>query len=212
MLDVHAPHETIHGFRDFLLHLLTITVGLLIALGLENAAEALHHRHQRQEADELIRQEIRDNQKEITGIRAAIVTEQKNLIGALEFLTARKENRPYDIRPLSLSYSQNPLSNTGWNTASATGALSLMSYEHVQRYAGAYQMQQEFVDLEKLSLMDFLQLQSYVAYKFDPEKMTPAQAEAAMPDVRRAMAHLVATDQIGQQLLVDYGTALDGKE
>lgn len=31
MLDVHPPHELVHGIRDFLLHLLTITVGLLIA-------------------------------------------------------------------------------------------------------------------------------------------------------------------------------------
>ena len=36
-LDVHAPHEPIHGVKDFLLHLLTITVGLLIAVGLKDA-------------------------------------------------------------------------------------------------------------------------------------------------------------------------------
>ena len=29
MLDVHAPHEKMHGLGDFLSHLLTITVGLL---------------------------------------------------------------------------------------------------------------------------------------------------------------------------------------
>jgi hypothetical protein len=39
MLDVHSPHEKMHGFKDFLLHLLTITIGLLIALGLEGYAE-----------------------------------------------------------------------------------------------------------------------------------------------------------------------------
>lgn len=50
MLDVHAPEHPIGGPRDFLVHLLTITVGLLIALGLENSVEALHHRHQRKEA------------------------------------------------------------------------------------------------------------------------------------------------------------------
>ena len=39
MLDVHPPHEKMHGFKDFLLHLFTITIGLLIALGLEGYAE-----------------------------------------------------------------------------------------------------------------------------------------------------------------------------
>ena len=55
MLDVHAPEHRIHGTRDFFLHLFTITIGLLIALGLEASVEALHHRHQRQEAETLIR-------------------------------------------------------------------------------------------------------------------------------------------------------------
>ncbi len=32
MLDVHAPHETVHGWRDFFTHIATITIGLLIAL------------------------------------------------------------------------------------------------------------------------------------------------------------------------------------
>jgi hypothetical protein len=39
MLDVHAPHEPIRGWKDFLLHLFTIMVGLLIALGLEGLVE-----------------------------------------------------------------------------------------------------------------------------------------------------------------------------
>jgi hypothetical protein len=47
MLDVHLPHEPIHGTRDFFLHLFTITIGLLIAIGLEAMVEAVHHRHQR---------------------------------------------------------------------------------------------------------------------------------------------------------------------
>ena len=33
MLDVHPPHGKMHGVGDFFLHLFTITVGLLIALG-----------------------------------------------------------------------------------------------------------------------------------------------------------------------------------
>jgi hypothetical protein len=39
MLDVHSPHEPIIGWKDFLLHLFTITIGLLIALSLEGTVE-----------------------------------------------------------------------------------------------------------------------------------------------------------------------------
>jgi hypothetical protein len=44
-MDLHPPHQPIHTLKDFLLHLLTITVGLFIALTLEAAIESLHHRH-----------------------------------------------------------------------------------------------------------------------------------------------------------------------
>jgi hypothetical protein len=42
MLDVHPPHKSIEGVGEFFLHLFTITVGLLIAVGIEAAVE----RHQ----------------------------------------------------------------------------------------------------------------------------------------------------------------------
>ncbi len=212
MLDVHAPHEPVHGFKDFLLHLLTITVGLLIALGLENAAEAWHHRHQRHLADESIRQEIRDNEGDLEAIHAAVGKESKNLVSILEFLAARSEKKPYDIRSITLNYSESTLSEASWNTAAATGVLSYMSYPHVQSYAKAYALQSQFVSLERESMQDFLELQSYVVYKFDPKNLTPEEATAAAKDVRRALAHLEATDQIGEQLRKDYQSALQSSE
>ena len=49
MLDVHAPHQLVHTWKDFFIHIATICVGLLIALGLEQTVEALHHHHQREQ-------------------------------------------------------------------------------------------------------------------------------------------------------------------
>jgi hypothetical protein len=49
MLDVHPPEHTPHTWRDFFIHIATIVIGLLIAIGLEQAVEAIHHHHQREE-------------------------------------------------------------------------------------------------------------------------------------------------------------------
>jgi hypothetical protein len=57
MLDVHAPHESIHGWKDFFVHIATIVIGLLIAIGLEQTVEFFHHRHQAREGLELLRRE-----------------------------------------------------------------------------------------------------------------------------------------------------------
>jgi hypothetical protein len=52
MLDVHAPHETTHTWRSFLIHTATIVIGLFIAVTLEQMVEYLHHRHQRAQLEE----------------------------------------------------------------------------------------------------------------------------------------------------------------
>jgi hypothetical protein len=63
MLDVHPPHAPTHTWRDFFLHIATICVGLLIAIGLEQSVEALHHTHQRHQLDEDLINEAKSNQQ-----------------------------------------------------------------------------------------------------------------------------------------------------
>ena len=47
MLDVNPPRTTTHTWKDFFIHIATICVGLLIAVGLEQTVEAIHRSHQR---------------------------------------------------------------------------------------------------------------------------------------------------------------------
>jgi hypothetical protein len=46
MLDVHPAHHAASTWRDFFIHIATIVIGLLIAVGLEQTVEYFHHRHQ----------------------------------------------------------------------------------------------------------------------------------------------------------------------
>src|SRR5487761_2308104 len=49
MLDVHPPHQAAHTWKAFFIHIATICVGLLIAIGLEQSVEAFHHHLEREE-------------------------------------------------------------------------------------------------------------------------------------------------------------------
>jgi hypothetical protein len=211
MLDVHPPHEKMHGIRDFFLHLLTITVGLLIALALEGCAERWHHRELRKEADANLRQEIRDNAKEIASAHIANASEQANLKKVLDFLEARKENRDYEIHEITMGFTIGDLKDASWKTASATGALSYMEYDHVQRYASAYRLQDKYSALQDQTINEYLQLQSYLIYGFDPKKLTIADAVSAELDARHTLAHLVAMDQIGEAVNKEYDNVLAEK-
>jgi hypothetical protein len=59
MLDVHPPHAPTHTWRDFLIHIATICVGLLIAVALEQAVEAMHRDHERRELIQNFQHECR---------------------------------------------------------------------------------------------------------------------------------------------------------
>ncbi len=61
MIDVHAPHERTHSWRDILIHLAIVIVGILIAIGLEQAVEFLHHRHQARHTEHALYDESLDN-------------------------------------------------------------------------------------------------------------------------------------------------------
>ena len=208
MLDVHPPHEKMHGFKDFLLHLLTITIGLLIALGLEGYAEHWKQRALKKDADTKLRQEIRDNAQEIALVHNATASEQANLKRIVDFLSARKKNEPYDTRQIRLDFTLGDLKSASWKTAAATGALGFMKYDQVQRYSAVYQLQDKYSALQDQTIDEFLQLQAYFIYGFDPEKITPVDAGSPELDTRRALAHLTAMDQVGTALASEYDEVL----
>jgi hypothetical protein len=70
-MDVHPPHGPIHTVKEFMVHLLAITIGLLIALGLEGSVEWVHHRHLARDARENIFQEKRQSAGCPTGAQRA---------------------------------------------------------------------------------------------------------------------------------------------
>jgi hypothetical protein len=79
VLDVHPPHEPIHTWREFLLHIATITIGLLIALGLEGLVEWQHHRHLVHEAERSLRAEIQSNENAAQNLLDEVHKQQKTL-------------------------------------------------------------------------------------------------------------------------------------
>jgi len=74
MLDVHPPHQPIHTWKEYLLHMSTIVLGLLIAIGLEQSAEWLHHLNQRHQLEADLGTEMQRDQEYAT---ADLVTDEK---------------------------------------------------------------------------------------------------------------------------------------
>src|SRR5277367_1815702 len=65
MLDVHPAHHAASTWKEFFVHIATIVLGLLIAVGLEQGVEWIHHRREVGETRELLKAEREENQKAV---------------------------------------------------------------------------------------------------------------------------------------------------
>jgi hypothetical protein len=166
MLDVHAPHERVHGTKDFFVHLFTITIGLLIALSLEGLVEWRHHRHLVHEAAVDLRSEIDQNAARIGSLRQQISAEQKELDQDLDVLEVLRVH-PEQHKQMSFTFRLQGFEDTAWKTAQATGAFAYMSYQDAREYSSIYDTQSEIYKAQQQAVDEVISAASLVNTKSD---------------------------------------------
>jgi len=207
MLDVHAPQHTPNGVRDFLIHLLTITAGLLIALGLEAGVEAFHHRHQRLEAEAMIRDEIKSNAEKIEQSEPQFKEELAGMNRVLQTLDSLSQGKnPGVLEEKDFVFHQSPMQDAAWRTAASTGALSYMNYVQVERFSEAYKEQDQLEAMERQTLDDYLLLIPMLSHH--AKDMDPERAKQALVYARQAVGHLNGMYFIGIGTMGSYKEAL----
>lgn len=215
-MDVHAPHHPIEGWKDFFVHLLTISVGLLIAVGIEGCVE-LHREHKLvREARERMREEIGHNSNEMKDALGKLDQQTATMKKSIETLTRIQEN-PKDKEAqdasINVDFSVVGLRDTAWKTAQTTGALSFMPYAESQRYSDVYGSQQEFLDQQSKILEDEAQFLGVVARtNFGHKDVTPEQASLALERFGVWRAHLAYLDLMAKVTAANDVAFLEGKE
>jgi hypothetical protein len=148
MLDVHPPHKAIEGVGEFFLHLFTISIGLLIAVGIEAAVERHQHRELASEARDTMTAEIRKNSTNVADALKDIDQEQQKAKDNLAKVRKVQLN-PSDPSSrnlnLDITFNTTGLEDTGWRTAQATGALAFMPYAESERYTSIYRVGEDFL-------------------------------------------------------------------
>ena len=208
MLDVHPPEHGIHGTRDFFLHLFTITIGLLIALGLEAGVEAVHHRHQREEAETLVRREIQNNLNKLQDGAPQAIAELHQMSRVLQTLEARAQSQPGALNEKDFVFHEAPIQDAAWRTANSTGALTFMDYAEVERFSDAYKEQALLQTMEEQALEDYLELMPILSHHGKDGVVSPEAAKDAIPYTRRVVAHLNGMLAVGAGTAGTYEEAL----
>ena len=154
MIDVHSPHEPVLSWRDFLVHLITITIGLLIALSLEGFVEWQHHRHLVQDAEASLQAEIENNAKDMTSTFDDLHKQQSVLKQDLVVLSGIQKTHNAHGTSLSVTFGIHGFEDVGWKTAQSTGAFSYMPYDRAQEYSDIYENQTKLQESEQQAARD----------------------------------------------------------
>ncbi len=203
MLEVHAPHEKIHGLKDFFLHLFTITVGLLIALSLEGLVEWQHHRHLVHEAEAGLRGEIQSNAQTIISLRQRIAAERKELEANLKSLAILRVH-PDAHQHLSFTFQMESFDDVTWKTAQTTGAFAYMPYDDARTYSDIYSSQEELFKVQQQVVEDVMQAASLFVSKPEDDKPSPAEIDAATDRIGMIQMRLILLESLVDNLDKDY--------
>ena len=228
MLDVHPPHAPTHTWKDFFLHIATICVGLLIAIGLEQSVEAIHHHHQREYLEQQMHEE---SQRSLDLLKPQLLftTQSKQYasrcIQALQdapvsgnIVTVRLPVNDTTVPAAGILISP---SRGTWTVAIAAGTVALLPPETAKIYARldlaeSFEQASETTGGSSLSALESTELRAGVlGHSGSPVPITTAQREDllfAFNQFEHAVADLqfrLAIVQGALQAIVDNVSSLD---
>ena len=198
-MEIHAPHEPVRSLKDFLYHMLTVVLGILIALGLEALIEYAHHRETANGARESILKEMRDNDARLSrGLAQAPNAEQR-----LQTAMQMARNPKSSAASLDLSFGIIALSSTNWTAAQYSGALAYMSREEVQKLDAVYVLQQNFLNVQDSTLSRWLELQKWAPLMDSKDRFagfSPQDLEEFKKQTASALIYLQTEENIAKSL------------
>ena len=155
MLEVHPAHHAASSWKEFFIHIATIVLGLLIAVGLEQAVEHFHHRREVTEVREELRGEReanKDSFKSETTHWRWETTELENNLMVLAYLQ-KHPGTPDEKLPGSLIWFHASAANTqaAWDAARNSGVTSLMHREEVEQCEDTYNQLKRIDDARSLA-------------------------------------------------------------
>ena len=194
MLDVHAPHEELHTWKSFFIHLATIVIGLLIAVGLEQTVEYYHHRQQVAELRRSLTEERRINEAIFTSACNEFRRYGPILLGSLQTLTYLRTHpgAPPSQWPGRFSFYMliTRFQDSAWKTALQSAALGYMPRAEVRTYSDIYARLAEVSDESLAEFHAVIRAKSFMLQITDPSTFNSEQSVQAYARVSDAVTSL----------------------
>ena len=138
MIDIHPPHHAATTWRDFFIHIATIVLGLLIAIGLEQTVELVHRHREAREARENIKQEIATNIDITRRDLGRLDTIHKMLARDLDLLNSSAPDAQV-LAQLDYRSELTRRHNSAWSAAKINGSLALIPASEIGHVSYFYE-------------------------------------------------------------------------
>jgi hypothetical protein len=150
-MEIHTPDKPIHSKKEFMFHMFTVVLGILIALALDGLVTWAHHKMLVREARARIATELRHNQETVAKALPEIKARGQQLQHIVSAIDELEKTHKIKNQRLEFDFSSYELYSTAWKTASVSGAVTYMDYEELKNYTDAYDDQQDFTTLQNLA-------------------------------------------------------------
>jgi len=189
MIDIHPPQHGTMTRRDILTHLAIVVLGILIAIGLEQSVEYLHHRHLATEARRALVTERKQN--EIANDFNIFTTQrhQRDLQHDLAVLHALRAHQPLPAGPFIVEHPRYVYLEDVWRKLHQSGTINYLT-ENLGPTDYRYQNQDGFMARVDRSTEDLYRAASVLRTEHDPLNTTFEKNQAHSNFTRRlAAAH-----------------------
>ena len=131
MIDVHpAPHAA-HSWREFLTHIATIVLGIIIAIGLEQIVELVHHHGERVRLEAALRNESLLNRRLVAFNTDSVAQVRRNI--RLNMTNLDRDGKNFvPVPPPHDTFL--PFINSAWITARKNDVAELLPSEIAESY------------------------------------------------------------------------------
>lgn len=156
-MDIHAPDGPIRSLKEFAVHILIVTVGILIAFGLEGLRETWRENRAVSETLASFHQELLLDQqnlrKEVAGVKRGDA-DLGRLLSDLPQLSKNPQELTKRAESIALPFYF--FRTTAWESATARGILARLGTEDLNRFADVYLSIKNYQDAQKGTIPTWL--------------------------------------------------------
>ena len=168
-MEIHGPEGPTNSFKDFAIHIVIVTIGILIALGLEGIRETIYIHRTVRDARENFHVELVGNRRNLD---RELKNDKETLIKLDQIIAdlpkLRKDPATLRDRVAKIYPSGYFFSSSRWESALSTGALGHMSVDEVNHYAQVNFLVHVYTNLEGQTNTDWQQLEAFFSAHQNP--------------------------------------------